>query len=73
WVLKEMQEYGKQSGRKHMTNMLDALEKKAEVGGLETSEVPKLKTIENWIGCYAWQYKKDLAEKHKICLLKPYT
>ncbi|CAG8663359.1 13914_t:CDS:1, partial [Racocetra fulgida] len=44
-------------------NMLDVLEKKAEVGELETSEVPKLKTIENWIGRYAQQYKKDLAEK----------
>ncbi|CAG8809625.1 6346_t:CDS:2, partial [Gigaspora rosea] len=83
WALKEMQEYGKRGGRKHMTariiellksffhtgdidkserytakDMLDSLEKKAEVGELEISEVPKLKTIENWIGRYARQYKK---------------
>ncbi|RIB28201.1 hypothetical protein C2G38_2028718 [Gigaspora rosea] len=88
WTLKEMQEYGKCRGCKHMTariiellksffhtgnidksewytakDMLDTLEKKAEVGELEISEVPKLKTIENWIGRYARQYKKELAEK----------
>ncbi|CAG8732472.1 9576_t:CDS:2 [Gigaspora margarita] len=88
WALKEMQEYRKWNGRKHMTvhiiellksffyagnidkskrytakDMLDALEKKAEVGELETSEVPKLKTIENWIRHYTQQYKKDLAKK----------
>ncbi|RIB18591.1 hypothetical protein C2G38_2184224 [Gigaspora rosea] len=87
-ALKEMQEYEKRGGRKHMTvriiellksffhagdidkserytakDMLDVLEKKAKVGELETSEVPKLKTIENWIGHYAQQYKKDLAKK----------
>ncbi|RIB05837.1 hypothetical protein C2G38_2047279 [Gigaspora rosea] len=44
-------------------DMLNALEKKTEVGELETSEIPKLKTIENWIGCYARQYKKDLGKK----------
>ncbi|CAG8492331.1 14999_t:CDS:2, partial [Racocetra persica] len=88
WVLKEMQEFGKRGGCKHMIaritellksffhagdidkskwysakDMLDVLEKRAEAGKLENSEVPKLKTIENWIGRYAWQYKKELAEK----------
>ncbi|RIB27555.1 hypothetical protein C2G38_2160165 [Gigaspora rosea] len=42
-------------------DMLDMLEKKAEVGKLEISEVPKVKTIENWIGHYAQQYKKSVS------------
>ncbi|CAG8529751.1 26141_t:CDS:2 [Gigaspora margarita] len=62
WALKEMQEIIKKlfhagdidkSEQYTAKDMLDALEKKAEVGELETSDVPKLKTIENWIRRYA--------------------
>ncbi|CAG8746645.1 33693_t:CDS:2, partial [Racocetra persica] len=51
------------SERYSAKDMLDALEKRAETGELENSEILKLKTIENWIGRYAQQYKKELAEK----------
>ncbi|CAG8809960.1 4249_t:CDS:1, partial [Gigaspora margarita] len=44
-------------------DILNVLEKKAEIGELEISEVPELKTIENWIGRYTRQYKKKLAKK----------
>ncbi|CAB5188646.1 unnamed protein product [Rhizophagus irregularis] len=45
--------------------MLEALRKKVEIGELEESDVPKLKTIENWISRYSRQYKQAMAKKSK--------
>ena len=41
--------------------MLVDLEKRAEAGELEVEEIPKLKTIENWIARYSRQHKKESA------------
>jgi hypothetical protein len=43
--------------------MLKALQKKVEIGELEKSDVPSLKTIENWISQYFCQHKQAMAKK----------
>ena len=51
------------SERYSAKEMLVALQKKVEIGELEESDIPKLKTIENWISRYSHQHKQAMAKK----------
>jgi len=50
------------SERYSAKEMLEALRKKVEMGELEETDIPKLKTIENWISRYSRQYKQAMAK-----------
>ena len=50
------------SERYSAKEMLEALRKKVETGELEETDIPKLKTIENWISRYSRQYKQAMAK-----------
>jgi hypothetical protein len=43
--------------------MLEELQKKVGTGELEVNEIPKIKTIENWISRYNQEHKKEAAAK----------
>ena len=43
--------------------MLEELKKNVEIGELEAVDIPKLSTIENWIGRYSRQNKVAIAKK----------
>ncbi|CAG8651670.1 9443_t:CDS:2 [Gigaspora margarita] len=43
--------------------MLEELQRKVEIGELEADEIPKIKTVENWITRYNQEYKKESAKK----------
>ena len=45
------------------SKMLEELRKKVETGELEVDEIPKIKTIENWITRYNQEHKKESAAK----------
>ena len=45
--------------------MLEELQNNVEIGVLEANDIPKLKTIENWISRYSSQYKKAMAKKQQ--------
>jgi hypothetical protein len=45
------------------SKMLEELQKKVGTGELEVDEIPKIKTIENWITRYNQEYKKESAAK----------
>jgi hypothetical protein len=51
------------SERYSAKEMLVALQKKVDIGELEESDIPKLKTIENWISRYSRQHKQAMAKK----------
>ncbi|CAI2185793.1 12930_t:CDS:2, partial [Funneliformis geosporum] len=62
WALRENQEYEKKGDGKHIPErVLELL--KVEIDELEENDIPKLKTIENWISRYSYQYKQAMAEK----------
>ena len=45
------------------STMLEEPKKKVETGELEIDEIPKIKTIENWITRYNQEHKKESAAK----------
>ena len=45
------------------STMLEELQKKVAIGELEIDEIPKIKTIENWITRYNQEHKKESAAK----------
>ena len=45
------------------STMLEELQKKIGTGELEVDEIPKIKTIENWITRYNQEHKKESAAK----------
>ena len=45
------------------STMLEELQKKIGIGELEVDEIPKIKTIENWITRYNQEHKKEAAAK----------
>ncbi len=45
------------------SKMLEELQKKVETGELKIDEIPKIKTIENWITWYNQEHKKESAAK----------
>ncbi|CAG8843068.1 29897_t:CDS:1, partial [Racocetra persica] len=45
------------------STMLEELQKKVETGELEADEIPKIKTVENWITRYNQEHRKELAIK----------
>ena len=47
--------------------MLEELQKKVEIGELEADEIPKIKTVENWIKRYNQEHKKESAMK-ELCI-----
>jgi len=51
------------SERYSAKEMLEALQEKVKISELEDSEIPKLKTIENWISRYSRQHKQAMAKK----------
>ena len=45
--------------------MLEELQNNVETGVLEANDIPKLKTIENWISRYSSQYKKAMVKRQQ--------
>ena len=45
------------------STMLEELQKKVALGELEVNEIPKIKTIENWITRYNQEHKKESAAR----------
>lgn len=43
--------------------MLEDLKQRVETGELNLSDLPKIKTIENWINRFSREHKKAIAEK----------
>ncbi|CAI2189003.1 13879_t:CDS:2 [Funneliformis geosporum] len=57
------QEYGKKGGRKHIPEgIMELLKGFFHAGELEENDIPKLKTIENWISQYSRQHKQAMAK-----------
>ena len=49
------------------STMLEELQKKVRADELEADEIPKIKTIENWITRYNQEHKKESAAKELYC------
>ena len=45
--------------------MLEELQNNVETGVLEVNDIPKLKTIENWISRYSSKYKKTMTKRQQ--------
>src|SRR5687768_9676878 len=45
--------------------MFEELQNNVETGELEVNDIPKLKTIENWISRYSSQHKKAMAKRQR--------
>ncbi|CAH1767740.1 13822_t:CDS:2 [Entrophospora sp. SA101] len=45
--------------------MFEELQNNVETGELEVNDIPKLKTIENWISRYSSQHKKAMAKRQQ--------
>ncbi|PKB98468.1 hypothetical protein RhiirA5_431343, partial [Rhizophagus irregularis] len=62
WAMKEVQKYGKKGGGKRIKKSISAVLEESQEGEIESSDIPKVTTIQGWITRYAAQLREKSAQ-----------